>query len=127
MELYVARNLIQRNVKDGHKAEIQAVVPIYEKNDFTLQNTFFDPSKKYGIIYEVTCPKGDCQGDSVLEFENSTKLIDIYRCDGRADDMIVILYVRQKSEPDKGQELAGLILIRLERFRLRLGAWTLPV
>lgn len=84
MKLYVAENITQHNpnIKDGRKAQIQAVVPIFKKNDFTEMNTFFDPSKGYGVIYNAVYPKGDCQGDSPLKCENSTKVIDIYRFDG---------------------------------------------
>ena len=79
MKLYVAKDLIQHNpnIKDGRKAQIQAVAPIYKKMDFSLQNPFFDPAKGYGVIYNAVYPKGDCQGVSPLQCENATMVVDI--------------------------------------------------
>lgn len=84
MKLYVAKDLIQHNpdIKNGRKAQIEAVAPIYKKNDFTLQNTFFDPVKGYGVIYNVVYPKGDCQGELPLKCANATMVVDMYRFDG---------------------------------------------
>ena len=84
MKLYIANNLIQHNpgIKDGRKAQIEAVAPIYKKNDFTLQNTLFDLVKGYGVIYNAVYPKGDCEGVSPPKCENTMMVVDIYRFDG---------------------------------------------